>query len=389
MRRQRTSPIAAVTAVALIVVACTGDDTTDVRDGAEVGSGVAVRAPLGCEVVGCVGEGVETGTGALTTVSEDLFFPSGLFGIELVRSYRSDRLTAGWFGLGWSTVYETTLDVTEDGDRVEVTIDAPAGLAPLWTPEAPDRWGIAGAPTVQAEGTGWGLVWPSGESWVFDADGKLVSLRSPYDDTVTIEASDTTTTIRSSQGVTIELTVDDGRVTAATSSDERAVDYGYDDDRLIGVSAPGWVVGYLYDADGRLIEQTTPIGTTTTDYANGVVVAQTTATGDRFQLVEDRDGIRVESDTTRTYRHDPDGRLVAITVDDTPLLERRFDDDGRLVDAVEYALPGGEVVASLERSYDGNRLAAETVNEVESRFDHRAACGRVAGRGLRRADDAG
>ena len=65
------------------------------KDGKPSGQTVVVRAPNSCQVAGCVGEGVDTAAGAYTVTSEDLLFPSGVFGLELVRSYRSDRTASG------------------------------------------------------------------------------------------------------------------------------------------------------------------------------------------------------------------------------------------------------------------------------------------------------
>lgn len=203
-------------------------------------SALTVIAPASCDLVGCVGEGIDTSSGAFTAQVEDLRFPPGLFGVELIRHYRSDRLETGWFGRGWSTIFETTL-VKDTGGWV---LDASAGLTPLWSPEAPSLWRITGSPQVESLAGGGGeFMWPSGEVWSFGADGALRNLTSPYGQKVDISRDGSgSVSIRSSQGVSVELSVVGGLVTQVRADDggePREVTFTYSGDLLEGVEAPG------------------------------------------------------------------------------------------------------------------------------------------------------
>jgi YD repeat-containing protein len=346
--------------VTSLLAGCTSDNhppsTTDDEAAAET---VTVTAPASCAEVGCAGEGIDTSTGSFRSDVTDLIFPPGLFGVEIARSYRSDDDHVGWFGRGWSTVYETSIAVSDDG----LVVDAPVGLAPLWTPEAPNGWDVTGGLNVAAAGDGYTIEWPTGETWTFDASGALHSVASPYGATVTITATTGQVELESSQGVTVTFAMTSGRVTGAESSDGRTVAYEYTNDTLTSMSAPGLQLGYRYDNTGRLTELEAPGGITANIYEAGRVAGQRTASEIRLSVTYEPDAAVVETPTdTVTYHHDPAGRLDRITIDDKPVLEQTFDELGRLVARTELAQPSGETVMSLERTFDGDQLTAETVN---------------------------
>ncbi|MEN9506217.1 MAG: hypothetical protein RI958_2143, partial [Actinomycetota bacterium] len=345
-------------------------------DGPAVASEVRVVSPLSCEVSGCVGEGIDTATGAYTTQVEDLVYPAGVYGVELARSYRSDRATNGWFGPGWVSIYETT--VTADGDLV--TVDAPAGLVPRWRPEAPDGWTVTGSVTVSALGDGrWGLVWPTGERWSFDRDGRLSEMRSPYGQTVTVTRTDEgSVTVASSQGPSLTLSITSGRVVSVSTDDGREVTYGYDTGALASVAAPGLVQQYRYDDAQQLVEVTSPVGTTTMVFGAAKVVGQTTASGQRVVVDYGPDGTTVEAGTVREYRHDGDGRLTRVVEDGVDIEVRAFDASGNLVKARRIARPTGQVVSDLARVFESGRLVRETVNGTARSFIYDSQ-GRVTG----------
>ena len=364
LRRARAS-VAGAVAASLLVGSCTSGGSGPA--GEIAGAQVTVVSPRPCAEAGCVGDGVDTSTGALEFAIEDLLLAPGLFGIELVRNYRSDAEHLGWFGRGWSTVYETT--ITEDGDGV--TVDAPAGLAPLWAPDAPAGWDIAGSPAVARLDDGYSLTWPTGEQWRFRAAGGLESLTSPYGPMVTVEQTSDTVTLTSSQGLVLTAHLTNDRVASVETDDGRQVDYVYADDLLVGVNAPGIDLVYRYDADGRLIESAAPSGTTTVAYADGAVTSHRTAAGQRFALTYDGAATTVASiGPDATFEHDTDGRLVRVAVGDDDILVQSFDSDGRVVQRTEYALPGGEVVARVERTYESGRLTSETLDGVTTEYTY-------------------
>ena len=377
---------ATLIAGALIAVGCTGNgsdsDTTGTAPvfvGNTAGSSPAVGdaatrveivSPASCETAGCVAEGIDTSSGGYRTDSTDLLFPPGLFGVEMQRSYFSDIDRVGWFGPGWATIYETVL-TNSDGI---ITIDAPAGLSPRWTPEAPVGWDIAGALEVAPFGAGsHSLEWPTGETWQFDPEGQLVRMTSPYGQEIAIERTLDSVSIASSQGVGLTLEFENGLVQSVATDDARKVDYTYTDNRLTAVAAPGLSVGYRHNNDGLIVEQALPSGTTTVEYEDGKVVEQRAASGDRFQLAYAETGTSVESlSASSTYEHDDQGRLIRVSrSDDQEVLTQAFDSQGRLTERIIKALPSGDVASSIERNYSSDgRVESITTDGLTTSYEY-------------------
>jgi len=254
VRSRRRRPLVALAVGLAVVVIATTCGGSDRRTGPEQTiSKVVVEAPLPCAVSGCVGDGVDTASGAFRTEAEDILFPAGLFGVTLARTYRSDRPDVGWFGRGWASVYETTLKVHDE----TATINAPAGFEPLWTPVGPAGWSVAGNPTVQRAGQGHDLRWPTGETWRFDPSGHLVTITSPYGATVMITRTADAVMI-ASQNKTMRLAMSRGRVVSATDGDNRQATYTYAGDQLSDVAAPGITFHYGHDGQGRISTAATP-----------------------------------------------------------------------------------------------------------------------------------
>lgn len=360
--------------VAVFVALSFVSSCSTLKDGKPSGQTVVVRAPNSCQLAGCVGEGIDTAAGAYTVASEDLLFPSGVFGLELVRSYRSDRTASGWFGVGWSTVFETTATSGDSG----VTIDAPAGLAPMWHPEVSEGWDVAGAVSVRS-GIGGSneLVWPTGEMWKFDQAGLLASMTSPFGQTMLIERiNGAPSALRSSQGPTVTFETEAGRVVSASTGDGRSAQFSYEDGHIATASSPGADFSYDYNGDGRMVKLVGPSGTTSVSYSSGDVATQTTASGQRFTLAYDGLTTTVQNTRTLSYKHDESGRLVSVLDGSDELSFRRFDSAGRMIEAVEYSYPGKQLLSQMTREFQGDRLAKETKSGITSEFSY-DALGRV------------
>lgn len=366
VNRRRGRPRALVgIALALALLASSCSSSTDGTKTPQ--PVVVVVSPQSCAVVGCVGEGIDTTAAAYTVSSQDLMFPAGVFGLGLSRTYRSDRGDVGWFGRGWATVYETTVTATASG----LTVDAPAGLTPLWPPEAPDGWDVAGSVAVKSRPDGSDqLVWPTGETWSFDLHGQLAELASPYGQTMTIERTNgQPSALRSSQGPSVQFAMQNGRVVSAATDDGRVVGYSYDADRLVPTTAPGLALAYAYNADHQMVQLQGPSGATTVTYASGAVATQTTSSGQQFEISRDSHLTTVSSERTRTYQHDDAGRLTRIQDGSKNISMREFDSDGRLTKSTDFAQPGDHVLRTMQVDYDGDRVRQESANGVTTKFD--------------------
>lgn len=352
----------------LLVAASIGGCTSSGDSSPAKQLAVTVLAPASCDISGCVGEGLDTASGAYTTTVEDLIYPGGLFGIELLRSYRSDRTTPGWFGSGWATIYETKLSA----DATGVTIAAPAGLAPRWRPEAPEGWNVTGSVKVESNAAGGhDVVWPSGERWAFTATGQLATMTSPYGQIVTIEwTGELPRTIRSSQGPTLNFTFSAGHVTAVSADDGRTATFDYEGQNLTASSSPGLAQQYRYNADQRLVELDGPSGATTITYASGRVAAQVTASGTHLDVAYQGAQTTVDTDVSQVYQHDSQGRLTRVTQGGRDLATRQFDSEGHLVAEREIAQPGDRLASEVTRTYADGTLVKEVVNGVETSLSY-------------------
>src|SRR5262249_13058286 len=114
-------------------------------------------------------------------------------------------------------------------------------------------------------------------------------------------------TLTDAGGRVVTLTVTDGRLASFTLPDHRSVLYTYAGDRLHTVRDPdGNVTTYDYDAAGRLVKITDPLGhvqVTNMYGADGRVTAQTDALGHRTTF--GWNPAKQESTVT-----DPDGVVV-------------------------------------------------------------------------------
>ena len=221
------------------------------------------------------------------------------------------------------------------------------------------------------EGDGYSLTWPTGEQWRFGAEGNLEALESPYGATVTVKKTGDTLVLLSSQGVMLTARFAEGRVASIEANDGRRVEYGYAEALLVDVDAPGLDLAYRYDVAGRLTESSAASGTTAVVYTDGLVTQHRTAIGQRFVLRYDGSTTTVSSNgPDATFEHDPVGRLTRVSVGGNDTMKQDFDADGRVVLRTEYAVPGGDVVTSVERTYDGSRLTSETIDGATSEYQY-------------------
>ena len=357
-RPRRVVALAQFITMVMFTIACTSSGSGTPLD--DAGEGIEIDAPRSCDIAGCVGDGINTSDGAYQFSTADLLFPSGLFAVQLTRVYRSSRATVGWFGQGWATVYDTTL-ARHDGVW---TLDAPAGFYPLWSTEAPAGWTVTGQPLISVGDGGAELTWPTGERWHFDATGALVMLTSPYGQSVEIDRVDgLPTSIVSSQGPRLEFTSENGRITTATVDDGRQVSYTYANSELVAVNAPGLRESFRYNSDGLLLERSTPIGTTHVGYEAGRAADQSLPSGEHITIAYDQRATTVVGTTTMRFLHDDAGRLIHASTGDLTVAERQFDDQGFLVEAIDYVQPGDQVLHHLRRVYDER---GNVVQEIEN-----------------------
>ncbi|MFU8854865.1 DUF6531 domain-containing protein [Micromonospora sp. SL1-18] len=302
---------------------------------------------------------MNTATGNYTQAAMDLSFSSRL--LAWGRTYNSLITESGPLGRGWTTALSAHLVTGDSGaafhdDDGRVLTFSSDGSGGYRRPQD-----LNADLTKAADGT-FALRSLSGETWIFDASGRM-SERKTEGQSVTFgyDSAGRLASAMHSAGLGLSLSYDaDGRLTKAAATDGREVLYEYSaDGALASVKRPGGavtryattsdglitevldadggrVVKNSYDGAGRVSHQDLS-GGVGTDFAYddtaGVTTVTSTSTG-----------------TKLTYQHSPSGRLVKVTDPAGNSVNRTFDDNGRLVSVSNR----GGTVTRLEYDARGN-----------------------------------
>jgi RHS repeat-associated protein len=362
------------------------------------------------------GDPVDTANGGFTHHETDLTAPPGAGLVALERSYSSYGEASGVFGRGWMSTVDTRLEIgtyygsvvllTPDGQRLGfASIDDNDGTGP-WVATGPTRETL-----TKTLGGDWKVTSPSGAVRTFDELGRLTGIEAPGQPAATIawnpDPPGQPLSITSATGYSItfedwswdwvwnEVTEEldfvqvpqaDGRIDRASTSDGRQVDFGYTDGTLTSASrphaaaqAPGSYGVRTYEHEGGLITRIVDqVDATRTKLvvenvydAEGRVREQTTDTGDvltfSYGLRPGLGGlVRAAGYTTvaneasgdvTVYQYNERNEVIAITdalgnvsasswVGDQPdggesrsgvITDQVYDDAGRLVEVTETA----------------------------------------------------
>lgn len=203
------------------------------------------------------GDGVNTATGAFTRIEPDLAMAS--FGVPFssTRVYSSTLTVAGLFGPGWAWSYGMRVTQTEQG-AIVLADDGASVLYRLVDGAYQRPSGVRS--TLRKTDGGWELVTLTQLVYGFDAQGRLVSIRTPRDVGVTLAYGDKEITIIDPSGRVVRAKVVDGLIRSITLPDHRKVEYEYDQASRLAVyqDARGGKWRYGYSAEGRLTEVTDP-----------------------------------------------------------------------------------------------------------------------------------
>ncbi|MCO8271813.1 polymorphic toxin-type HINT domain-containing protein [Actinoplanes sp. TRM 88003] len=327
------------------------------------------------------GQMVNTGTGTYTRVEQDFAMPSFGIPFRLARYYSSGNTARGLFGPGWSSSYDVRI-VAADGGAARVR--AEDGAEAVYTGGADGTYSApAGVRAKLAKtDTGWQLTPPDRRVLSFDASGKLVSVKNPRGDGVTLTYTSTGALDRvtdpSGRVVKFETRTDLGLVTKVTMPDGRSAQFDYQDGRLLKTQdARRSVTSYGYDAAGRLTTVHDPRGTRQllNEYdATGRVAKQTDALNGVTTFAWD-------AGQQRATTTDPDGVVVVDGYRDNVLLFSRNANndvvntryDGKLQKSLVVDPKGNQESTAFDA--DGNprtRTAPEPFSFTQtSDFDNR------------------
>ncbi|HEX6684667.1 MAG TPA: polymorphic toxin-type HINT domain-containing protein [Candidatus Limnocylindrales bacterium] len=200
------------------------------------------------------GDGVNTATGAFTRVETDLVMNS--FGIPFgsARVYSSVNAdVVGPFGPGWAWSYGMRVTAGEAG----AVVRADDGAEVLYRLVDGVYQRPAGVRSnLRRAGDGWELVTLRGVVYGFDAQGRLVFIRSPRGVGVSLAYTVAGITITDASGRAVQVRISGGLIREMLMPDQRKVQYEYDTaGRLVVYKDPRarqW--RYTYDAANRITE---------------------------------------------------------------------------------------------------------------------------------------
>ena len=335
---------------------------------------LAIDAPTawgGALTTGFVNDPVNSATGNFLEPENDLPFPDATALLAMTRMYNSLDERGGVFGVGWSSVLDTALQLTDeearfvqpDGRQIVFGRDgdgwARASGENSWLSRVPGSELVAlGLPAhvlpeallVSDNTGGWWAFGPSG-TWVGMGRGAGNTVWAVRD------RDGRVTRIEHRRGRAIDIEYAGEQVLSVTASDGRRIEYLYDENRLVGVSGTLGVRTYrwndgglidqvasaagviectnVYDAKRRVREQTTQFGRRTRfTYLSGRVTEVADADGGNANSwIADRKGRLVGIVDTggnrQSLAYDPHGNLVSVTERDKQVTVHAYDGRGR------------------------------------------------------------
>lgn len=261
---------------------------------------------------------VNTYSGALTYAVDDLGVEDAGKRLTATRTFRSDRLSTGDAGAGWTTAYTEGLSTTggvatlnlSDGGSLPFATDAAAGYS-----RAP---GVATGYAPSA--TGATITTPARDAYRFNASGELVGMTLGDDGhPVTVARSGgQVSRVTGVSGRYLGYTRSGGRLSAVADQSGRGVTLAYSGTRLFsatGVDAQAETYGY--DSAGRLTSVVTAEGRTKLAAAYG--------SDGRVTWVEHEGAGRV------TIAYDDTNARRVLTHADGTVVTQQFDWAGRLL----------------------------------------------------------
>jgi len=323
----------------------------------------------GAPTTGFVNDPVNSATGNFLEPENDLPFPAATGLLSVTRMYNSLNDGAGVFGLGWSSILDTALLLSDDDARF-VMADGRQIVFGVdgrdWARATGENYWLARVPSADLRARGLdapdGLLVTdnAGGWWAFTTGGDWLGAGAGAGNVVTVlrDEAGAVTALEHSRDRRVDVEYVDGLVASVTASDGRRVEYLYDDDRrLTAVTGPAGTRTYrwndddlidqvvaatgviectnVYDAHRRVREQVTEFGRHTRfTYLSGRVTEVADADGSNANTwIADRKGRLVgiiDTDGNRqSMAYDPTGNLVSVTDREGRITVHAYDTRGR------------------------------------------------------------
>ncbi|MFJ3032792.1 DUF6531 domain-containing protein [Curtobacterium pusillum] len=285
---------------------------------------------------------VNTTTGNFLEPELDLGFVGASASLQVTRMYNSLDEHVGLFGPGWASVFETRLELDDegasfvgaDGRQIRFPRDGEGWARGV----GENRWLAAeGDLLVVSDNDGGRITFTPSGSWTGSASGPGTAVSVERDD------HDLVTRLVHERGRSVDVEYVGERVAVVRGSDGRRVEYGYDDrGRLVTVTDDGGTRRYGWNDDDLVVTVTSAAGVVEVDNTYDEarrVTEQVSPHGrtvrfaylpGRVTVVSDPDGSRSD-----TYIADAKGRLVGIVDSDDQRQSMSYDAHGNLVSATE------------------------------------------------------
>lgn len=305
---------------------------------------------------------VNTATGNFLEPETDLPFAGQAASLRLTRMYNSLDSRIGVFGIGWSSILDIRLEISDEAASVVLDDGRQVDF-----PRQGDGWsrGVGEDLWLRAEQDSLVVRDNAGGRWAFTPSGLWLSSDRGAGTAVTVRRDEQDRITRLAQvfGRFVDIEYRGDRVASVTASDGRRVDYHYDDARrLVRATDAVGSRGYRWNADGlidrvtaatgvvecentyddrgRVVEQRTPFGRRVRfSYLPGRVTSVSDVDGEHANTwIADRKGRVVgiiDTDGQRqSMSYDPHGNLVSVTERDGQVTVHGYDDRGRRVRTV-------------------------------------------------------
>ena len=316
---------------------------------------------------------VNTSTGNFLETEVDLGFAGAAAALVATRTYNSLDERVGTFGTGWASVFDTRLELEDEGAWMVL-----ADGRHLWFPRLGEGWDRADGESSwlhretlndeeldkYAADSAEVLVVRdnAGARWVFTAAGTWLSSDTGPGTALLVRRDDEgrIAELAHERGRWVRTEFAGDRIAVLMASDGRRVEFEYDENgHLISAAGPGGVRSYRWN-DAGLIEAVTDAAgveeAVNTYDEHGRVLTQVSAFGrvtrfaylpGRLTVVSDADGTRSNAwiadargrlvgvidanDARQSMSYDRYGNLVSVTERDGALTVHAYDQRGRKV----------------------------------------------------------
>ncbi|MGP3981415.1 putative T7SS-secreted protein [Streptomyces sp. KR80] len=211
----------------------------------------------------CEGDPVDVATGRMLLEQRDVALP-GVLPLVFSRTFESSFRSGGWFGPCWASTIDQRLLIDAQGvifvreDRSLLAYPHPAPGVPVLPVEG-QRW-----PLDRDPAGGYTVTDPdAGRTWHFTDHSDELALLEQIDDrngnwiAFDHDLDGTPTAITHSSGQQLNLTTEDGRITALYLGEQLLVRYGYTDGHLTSVTnSSGRPLRFGCDEQGRITSWT-------------------------------------------------------------------------------------------------------------------------------------